>query len=80
MNSKGRYGAPKIHKQKKKEKFLEMIPSLKRVHRLMRNMGLFTVVIKRCKYKNNKTTNKELPNLLNQDFKITGLNQMNLLF
>lgn len=75
MESKGRYGAPKIHEQMKKEKLLETIPSLKKVQRLTRNMGLFAVVIKRFKYKNTKTTNEELPNLLNQDFTTTGLNQ-----
>lgn len=75
MESKGRYEAPKIHEQIKKEKLIETIPSLKRVQRLMRNMGLFAVVIKRFKYKNTKATNEELPNLLNQDFTTTGLSQ-----
>ncbi|WP_420829657.1 DDE-type integrase/transposase/recombinase [Crassaminicella indica] len=59
----------------KKEKLLETIPSLKRVQRFMKNMGLFAVLIKRFKYKNTKTTNKNLPNLFNQDFSTTKLNQ-----
>lgn len=75
MESKRRYGAPKIHEKMKSEAKLEIIPSLKRIQRLMKNMGLFAVVIKRYKHKNSKVNNDELPNLLNQDFSTNSLNE-----
>lgn len=74
MESKRRYGAPKIHEKMKSEAILEIIPSLKRIQRLMKNMGLFAVVIKRYKPKNSKANNDELPNLLKQDFSTSSLN------
>lgn len=68
MDSKGRYGSPKIREKMKSEGILETIPSLKRIQRLMNRLGLFSKTIKRFRPHKTKSTNEDLPNLLNRDF------------
>lgn len=73
--SKGRYGAPKIHEIIKKEQLLKVIPSLKRIQRFMKHMGLFAVVFKRFRPQRSKSNDEALPNLLEQDFSAKAINQ-----
>lgn len=74
MDNKGLYGAPKIHEIIKKEKLIENPPSLKRVQRLMKNLGLFAKTIKKFKPNKIKPSELELPNHLNGDFKAPKIN------
>ena len=74
IESKGIYGAPKIHEIIKKEKLLEKPPSLKRVQRLMKNLGLFAKTIKKFKPKKSRACDLELPNYLKGDFKAFKIN------
>lgn len=75
MSSKGRYGAPKILKKIKTEKLLDNFPSLKRIQRLMKKLGLRSIVTKKFKPQSTKPTTEDLPNLLKQDFTTTRLNE-----
>lgn len=70
--SKGRYGAPNIHRILKKKGFSV---SLKRVQRLMKKEGIRSIITK--KYRPTPTTGpvEERENLLEQDFRTTGINE-----
>ena len=72
MDSKCRYGAPKIHKvlNLNGKKI-----SLKRVQRYMSSMGLRSIVIKKFRPHSSKSSVIEKENLLNRDFKATSINQ-----
>jgi putative transposase len=71
-DSKSRYGAPKIHKVliNQGNKI-----SLKRVQRYMADMGIRSIVIKKFRYHSEKVTSESKENILNRDFKTTGINQ-----
>jgi len=70
--SKKRYGAPKIHNRliNNKEKI-----SLKRVQRLMRKLGIKSIVIKKYKPQYFKTKVEEKENILDRDFSTTTVNE-----
>lgn len=70
--NKRRYGAPKIHKKlcEQGEKI-----SLKRVQRRMNLMGLKSIVVKKYKPITTSKAVVQRPNLLQQDFSTTGINQ-----
>lgn len=73
FKAKQRYGAPKIHAQllRQGERC-----SLKRVQKLMRKLGLRSIIMKKWKAKSSETANEvNLPNLLKQDFSAPRLNQ-----
>lgn len=57
------------------EKQLEQVPSLKRVQRLMKKMGLIAIIIKRFKPQNSHSSDLDLPNLLNQNFEASRPNE-----
>ena len=70
---KGIYGAPKIHRELKKE---SVDISLKRVQKLMKSMGLCSITIKKEKpAKKDKRSSKNLKNLLRQDFTTVTINE-----
>ena len=73
FKAKQRYGAPKIHAQllRQGERC-----SLKRVQKMMRKLGLRSIIMKKWKAKSSETANEvNLPNLLKQDFSAPRLNQ-----
>lgn len=70
--SKKRYGAPKINKCLEK---LGIIISLKRTQRLMKNLGLKSIIIKKYRPTSTKNKIKEQENILKRDFKTTTINQ-----
>ncbi|MER2460491.1 IS3 family transposase, partial [Bacillus subtilis] len=70
--SKMRYGAPKIHKILQKGGFKV---SLKRVQRLMKAAGLFSIVRKKFRPQSSKVKVIDRDNLLNQDFTTTTINE-----
>ncbi|WP_124068240.1 IS3 family transposase [Clostridium sp. E02] len=72
LDSKSRYGAPKIHNvlTRKGENI-----SLKRVQRYMKDMGICSIVVKKFRYYSEKTTPDERENILDRDFSTTGINQ-----
>lgn len=72
VESKSRYGAPKIHKVLigNGEKI-----SLKRVQRYMADMGIRSIVVKKFKYHTDKPASEEKENIINRDFKTTSINQ-----
>lgn len=72
LDSKSRYGAPKIHKVL--ETRGESI-SLKRVQRYMKELQIRSIVVKKYKYQTSKAPIEGKPNLLNQDFGTTAINQ-----
>gem|GEM_PF-2205825 len=77
-DGEGIYGARRIHALLEKELAAlqeERICSIKRVQTIMRQLGL--VSCHRANYKPTPSQNKvaERPNLLNQDFNTTNLNQ-----
>lgn len=67
-----RYGAPKIHKILQKGGFKV---SLKRVQRLMKAAGLFSIVRKKFRPQSSKVKVIDRDNLLNQDFTTTTINE-----
>lgn len=70
--NKRRYGAPKI------QKVLEALgikASLKRVQRHMADLGLRSIVTKKYRHYSSKCLIEEHGNLLNRDFKTTGINE-----
>lgn len=72
MESKKRYGAPKIHK------VLEasgIKTSLKRVQRHMEKLGLRSIVNKKYKHHSEKMPVENHENILDRDFKATTINQ-----
>lgn len=72
LESKSRYGAPKIQKilaqQGKKV-------SLKRVQRYMSAMQIRSIVVKKFRYHSEKVTSDDKENLINRDFTTTSINQ-----
>lgn len=72
MDSKCRYGAPKIHKTLKQN---GNKISLKRVQRYMASMGLRSIVVKKFRPHSSKSSVEEKENLLNRDFEASGINQ-----
>lgn len=70
--SKSRYGAPKIHKILISDG--KQI-SLKRVQRYMKELDIHSIVVKKFRYHTSKTSPDERENILNRDFKTTGINQ-----
>ena len=72
LESKSRYGAPKIHKVLINNG--ESI-SLKRVQRYMADMGIRSIVVKKFRYYADKTSLEERDNIINRDFKTTNTNQ-----
>nr|WP_304441956.1 IS3 family transposase [Thermosipho sp. 1063] len=71
-DSKKRYGAPKIYKILEKQ---GIKVNIKTVQKRMKKLGIRSIVVK--KFKNHKTKEKiqQLPNILNQDFETTTINQ-----
>lgn len=72
MESKKRYGAPKIHK------VLEasgIKTSLKRVQRHMAKLGLRSIVNKKYKHHSEKMPVENYENILDRDFEATTINQ-----
>ena len=67
LESKKRYGAPKIRESLKAKGF---DVSLKRVQRQMNKLNIKSIVLKKYRPVSTRTSNpkKEYPNLLNQDF------------
>ncbi len=72
VESKSRYGAPKIHKVLINNG--ETI-SLKRVQRYMSDMGIHSIVVKKFRYYTDKSSLEERTNIINRDFTTTGINQ-----
>ncbi|MBS4172774.1 IS3 family transposase [Bacillus sp. FJAT-49736] len=70
--SKMRYGAPKIHNLLEKEGYNV---SVKRVQRLMKAAGLFSIVKKKFRPQSSKTKVMERENLLDQDFTTSTINE-----
>ena len=72
VESKSRYGAPKIHKVliSNGEKI-----SLKRVQRYMADMGIRSIVVKKFKYHADKPVSEEKDNIMNRDFGTKSINQ-----
>lgn len=70
--SKGRYGAPKIH-------FLLLKAgvsvSLKRVQRIMREANIYSITVKKFRPQSNKEPVESRENLLQQDFTTSTLNE-----
>ena len=70
--SKGRYGAPKIHEILQKEGYL---CSIKRVQRLMRQAGIQSCIVKKYRPASTREPVKERENVLEQDFTTTTINE-----
>lgn len=70
--SKGRYGAPKIHKKLTKQ---GAYISLKRTQRLMSELGIKSVICKKFRPMSSKTKVEDKANMLNRDFTTTDINQ-----
>ncbi|HBZ09314.1 MAG TPA: IS3 family transposase [Bacillus bacterium] len=70
--SKGRYGAPKIHQYLCAEGYRV---SLKRVQRLMKKEGIRSIVIKKYRPTPSKETVIERENILARDFSTTTINE-----
>jgi len=72
LESKSRYGAPKIQKilEGKGKKV-----SLKRIQRYMTGLQIRSIVVKKFKYHSEKVKSEEKQNILNRDFTTTGINQ-----
>jgi putative transposase len=71
--SKGRYGAPKIHQTLIAK---ELKVSLKRVQRLMRRAGISSTIQKKYRpYTSKKEKIEERENLMEQDFSTTTINE-----
>ncbi|HLV42751.1 MAG TPA: IS3 family transposase [Brumimicrobium sp.] len=70
--SKGRYGAPKIHEILQKEGYS---CSIKRVQRLMRQAGIQSCIVKKYRPASTREPVKERENVLEQDFTTTTINE-----
>ena len=70
--TKRRYGAPKIHQELLQQGWHV---SLKRVQRRMSMLGIHSIVIKKYRHYSSNKPVTERDNILNQDFKATGINQ-----
>lgn len=71
-DSKGRYGAIKINKLLKKS---EITISIKRTQRLMKKLGIQSVIVKKYKPSSSKRNIEERENILKRDFNATTINQ-----
>lgn len=71
-DSKKRYGAPKIHKTLIAQ---GIKISLKRVQRLMKKLGIKSIVVKKYRPYSSKKKVEEKENVLNRDFSATKLNE-----
>lgn len=72
IESKQRYGAPKIHQNLQKEGYSV---SLKRVQRLMKRAGIRSIVVKKYRPYPSKQKIEERENLLDQDFSTNSINE-----
>lgn len=72
QESKGRYGAPKIHQSLLKK---GLRPSLKRVQRLMKKEGIRSIIVTKFRPQSSKGTVVERTNHLEQNFTTTTINQ-----
>ncbi|TQR14697.1 IS3 family transposase [Psychrobacillus vulpis] len=70
--SKGRYGAPKIHYLLTQEK---VTFSLNRVQRIMKKAGIRSTIVKKYRPTSSKGQVEERENLLEQDFETTTINE-----
>lgn len=70
--SKGRYGAPKIHEYLKKEGFNV---SLKRIQRIMKAEGIRSIITRKYRPASSASQIEERDNLLEQDFETTTINE-----
>lgn len=72
VESKSRYGAPKITKvlQHQGKKV-----SIKRVQRYMQQMKIRSIVVKKYKHYSSKISSENKENILNRDFLTTNINQ-----
>lgn len=70
--SKGRYGAPKIHKLLQKEGYS---CSIKRVQRLMKEAGIQSNITKKYRPTSSPSRVEERENVLEQDFTTTTINE-----
>lgn len=71
-DNKGRYVSPKIHYILVREGYNV---SYKRVQRLMRELNLYAITVKKYKLTSNKRVVDGLENVLKQDFSTTSINQ-----
>ena len=69
--SQGIYGAPKIHKIISKK----FTVSLKKVQRLMKNLGIRSVILKKYRPYSKKVKIEDRTNILNQDFSTKDINE-----
>ncbi|QTR72087.1 IS3-like element ISBce13 family transposase [Bacillus cytotoxicus] len=72
QDSRGRYGAPKIHQTLLEQGFQV---SVKRVQRLMKKENIRSIILKKYKPHSSKSTIEERINLLEQDFSTTTINE-----
>ena len=72
QDSGKRYGAPKIH-QILLDQGLSV--SIKRVQRLMKKENICSIILKKYKPHSSRSTVEEQPNLLEQDFSTTTINE-----
>nr|WP_295974008.1 IS3 family transposase [uncultured Bacillus sp.] len=70
--SKGRYGAPKIHYLLVQAGFSV---SLKRVQRMMREANIYSITVKKFRPQSNKEPVQSRDNRLQQDFSTSTLNE-----
>jgi transposase InsO family protein len=70
--SKNRYGAPKINESLKA---LGITISLKRTQRLMKKLGIKSIIIKKYRPSPSKRKIVEMENVLKRDFKTTTINE-----
>lgn len=70
--SKRRYGAPKIQKTLQE---LSIKISVKRTSKLMRNLGIKSIIIKKYRPMRSKKKIEARENVLNRDFSATSINQ-----
>ena len=71
--SKGRYGSPKIHKILTEKEGYKI--SEKRVQKLMREMNLDSITVKKYKHYSNKKVVEGLENVLKRDFSTKTINE-----
>ncbi len=70
--SKGRYGAPKVHYLLEEEDFKV---SINRVQRIMKNAGIRSTIVKKYRPTTSTERVEERENLLKQDFATTTINE-----
>ena len=71
-DSKGRYGAPKIHKVLREERGHAI--SLKRVQRIMKKLNIKSIIIKKFRPHSSKSKTEAKENVLKRDFSTTTIN------